>query len=89
MLLRLERLLGIRPSVETIIKIMKVIKLLKQGVSLREVICNVGLGRKSFHRHVPLIYLNEPGLLIPILKHFLNQYTHNGFQYLNSNPGDS
>jgi hypothetical protein len=72
-----ERLFGIRPSVKTIIKIMKIRELLKQGVSLREAVHSVGLGWKSFYKYAPLIYLNDPDLLIPIPKHFLKEYIHN------------
>jgi hypothetical protein len=39
-----ERLFGVKPSVETMIKIMKVRELLKRGVTPREAIRSVGLG---------------------------------------------
>jgi hypothetical protein len=71
-----ERLFGIRPSVETVIKIMKVKELLKRGATLREAIRSVGLGWKSFYKYAPLIYLDNPNLLIFIPKQFLKQYTH-------------
>jgi hypothetical protein len=71
-----ERLFGIRPSVETVIKIMKVEELLKRGATLREAIRSAGLGWKSFYKYSPLIYLNNPDLLIPIPKSFLKQYMH-------------
>jgi hypothetical protein len=71
-----ERLFGIRPSVETVIKIMKVEELLKRGATLREAIRSAGLGWKSFYKYALLMYLNDPDLLIPIPKHFLKQYTH-------------
>jgi hypothetical protein len=70
-----ERLFGIRPSVETVIKIMKVKELLKRGATLREAIRSVGLGWKSFYKYAPLIYLDNPNLLIFIPKQFLKQYT--------------
>jgi hypothetical protein len=68
-----ERLFGIRPSVETVIKIMRVKELLKQGATLREAIRSVGLGWKSFYKYTPLIYLEDPDLLIPIPKRFLKE----------------
>jgi len=71
-----ERLFGIRPSVETVIKIMKVEELLKRGATLRETIRSVGLGWKSFYKYAWLMYLGDPDLLIPIPKHFIKQYTH-------------
>jgi hypothetical protein len=71
-----ERLFGIRPSVETVIKIMKVEELLKRGATLREAIRSAGLGWKSFYKYATLIYLDDPDLLIPIPKHFIKQYTH-------------
>ena len=70
-----ERLFGTRPSVETMIKIMKVKELLKRGATLREAIRSVGLGWKSFYKYAPLIYLEDPDLLIPIPKRFLKEYT--------------
>lgn len=71
-----ERLFGIRPSVETVIKIMKVKELLKRGATLKEAIRNVGLGWKSFYKYAPLTYLDNSNLLIFIPKQFLKQYTH-------------
>ena len=71
-----ERLFSIRPSAETVIKIMKVEELLKRGATLREAIRSAGLGWKSFYKYAPLIYLNDPDLLIPIPKSFLKQYMH-------------
>jgi len=71
-----ERLFGIRPSVETVVKIMKVKELLKRGATLREAIRSVGLGWKSFYKYAPLIYLDNPNLLIFMPKQFLKQYTH-------------
>jgi hypothetical protein len=71
-----ERLFGIRPSVETVIKIAKVEELLKRGATLREAIRSAGLGWKSFYKYAPLIYLEDPDLLIPIPKRFLREYTH-------------
>jgi len=68
-----ERLFGIRPSMETMIKIVKVKELLKQGATLREAIRSVGLGWKNFYKYSPLIYLEDPDLLIPIPKRFLKE----------------
>jgi len=52
-----ERLFGVRPSVGTVIKIMKVEELLKRGATLREAIRSAGLGWKSFYKYAPLMYL--------------------------------
>lgn len=71
-----ERLFGVKPSVKTMIKIMKVRELLKRGATLKEAVRNAGLGWKSFYKYAPLIYLNDPNLLIPIQKYFLKQYIH-------------
>jgi hypothetical protein len=68
-----ERLFGTRPSMETMIKIMKVKELLKRGATLREAIRSVGLGWKNFYKYSPLIYLEDPDLLIPIPKRFLKE----------------
>jgi hypothetical protein len=71
-----ERLFGVKPSAETIVKIVKVRELLKQGISLRKAIRGTSLGWKSFYKYASLIYLDEPDLLIPIPKGFLKQYIH-------------
>jgi hypothetical protein len=52
---------------------MKVKELLKRGTTLREAIRSVGLGWKSFYKYAPLIYLEDPDLLIPIPKRFLKE----------------
>jgi hypothetical protein len=70
-----ERLFGIRPSVKTMIKIMKVEELLKRGATPGGLSAALALG-KSFYKYAPLIYLGNPDLSIPIPKHFLRQYTH-------------
>jgi hypothetical protein len=54
----------------------KVKELLKRGATLREAIHSVGLGWKSFYKYAPLIYFDDPDLIIPIPKGFLKQYIH-------------
>jgi hypothetical protein len=66
----IENVLGLSPSMETLLKIIELQEMLRKGVSLRRAVEAVGMGWKNYYKYAPVIY-SDPELLIPLPKTFL------------------
>jgi hypothetical protein len=73
----IENVLGLSPSMETLLKIMELQELLRKGVSLRRAVEAVGMGWKNYYKYAPVIY-SDPELLIPLPKMFLRDHAVTG-----------
>jgi hypothetical protein len=72
-----ESVLGLSPSVETLLKIIELQEMLRRGVSPRRAVEAVGMGWKSYYKYAPIIY-SDPELLIPLPKTFLRDHAVTG-----------
>ncbi len=70
----IERMYGLSPELETLLKILRLQELLKRGLSVRKALKAVGLGWKNYYRYAPVIYM-DPELFIPLPKGFIRDYS--------------
>jgi hypothetical protein len=68
-----EGLLGYRPRLETLAKILRLQKLLREGLPLHKAIKAAGIGWKNYYKYAPAVYM-DPGLPIPVPKTFLRDH---------------
>ena len=70
----IEETYGLSPEPETLLKILRLQKLLKKGFSVRKALKNAGLGWKNYYKYAPIIYM-DPELPIPLPKGFIRDYS--------------
>lgn len=70
----IERVHGLSPKSETLLKILKLQELLKRGLSVRRALKALGLGWKNYYKYAPIIYM-DPELPIPLPKEFIRDYS--------------
>ena len=69
-----ERVYGLSPEPETLLKILRLQELLKKGFSVRRALKAVGLGWRNYYKYAPVIYM-DPELLTPLPKGFIGDYS--------------
>jgi len=69
----IERIYGLSPELETLLKILKLQKLLKKGLSIRRALKSVDLGWRNYYKYAPIIYM-DPELLILLSRGFIRDY---------------
>jgi len=70
----IERMYGLSPEPETLLKILRLQELLKKGFSVRKALKAIGLGWKNYYKCAPIIYM-DPELPIPLPKGFIRDYS--------------
>jgi len=70
----IEETYGLSPEPETLLKILRLQKLLKKGFSVRKALKNAGLGWKNYYKYAPIIYM-DPELHKPLPKGFIRDYS--------------
>ena len=69
-----ERVYGLSPEPETLLKILRLQELLKKGFSVRRALRAVGLGWRNCYKYAPVIYMDSE-LLTPLPKGFIGDYS--------------